>query len=157
MGVARIDHDGRAGTHVAAKRYFEGVIAMSQDQITVSVSSGGHSNQYQIPIGSGGSGSSFKVDTDGVDDVAGSVISILAEALNDVVALEGLGVAAAAFAGIGTAVAGADLKRQIQLARQLLQLMKLFKQLVDLIQKASKQYREADDAVARSLSGTISV
>jgi hypothetical protein len=99
-------------------------------------------------------GTQYQVNPDGVGGVAENLISILGEAMSDVMALESLGIAAAAFAGIGTSVAAADLKRQAELAMSLLKLMRLFQQIVSLVQRSAQDYRAADHAVAHSLGAT---
>ncbi len=99
----------------------------------------------------------YQVSPGGVGKSAENVISILGEIMTEVMALESLGIAVAAFAGIGTSVAAADLKRQAQLASSLLQLLKLFNNIVQLVQKAAKDYQAADDAVSKSLHGTVTV
>jgi len=96
----------------------------------------------------------YQVNPDGVAATAERVISLLGEVMGEVMALESLGIAAAAFAGIGTSVAAADLKRQAQLASTLLQLLTLFQQVVSLVQQAARDYAAADSAVAQSLHGT---
>ncbi len=107
----------------------------------------------QAPSG-GGSGSGYQVNPEGVRAAAQSLSGTLSTVISGISAVEGVVLAAAAFARIGAPVAAADATRAVQMVGAAKNLVKLLGDINTLVKQCADDYDQADQAISQAFGGS---